>query len=103
MYAHVDGIFRDEFVVPEAVIDGNGHVNNVRYIEWVLNHLPLVFHRTHVLTALEVNYLAEAVYGHAVSIASAEAGPHHYVHTIRAGDRELFRARSFWKEGGAES
>ncbi|MBU1049014.1 acyl-CoA thioesterase [Candidatus Bipolaricaulota bacterium] len=30
-----DGIFRDEFVVPEAVIDGNGHVNNVAYVQWM--------------------------------------------------------------------
>ena len=78
----------------------NGHVNNVRYIEWVLNHLPLEFHQTHILTALEVNYLAEAVYGHAVSIASAEAEPHHYVHAVKAGDQDLFRARSSWKEVG---
>ena len=82
-------------------LDMNGHVNNVRYIEWVLNSLPLEFHQTHILTALEVNYLAEAVYGHAVSIASAESEPHHYVHAVKAGDQDLFRARSRWKEVGA--
>ena len=30
-----DGIFRHEFTVPEAVIDGNGHVNNVAYVQWM--------------------------------------------------------------------
>jgi acyl-CoA thioester hydrolase len=37
MSAHVDGIFRDEFVVPEAVIDGNGHANNVAYVRWMID------------------------------------------------------------------
>ena len=81
-------------------LDMNGHVNNVRYIEWVLNSLPLEFHRAHVLSALEVNYLAEAVDGQSVSIASAEAEPHHYVHAVKAGDQDLFRARSRWKKVG---
>jgi medium-chain acyl-[acyl-carrier-protein] hydrolase len=98
-----DGSDGEAMPVTYGDLDMNGHVNNVRYIEWVLNSLPLEFHRTHVLTTLEVNYLAEAVYGHAVSIASAEAGPHHFVHTITAADTELFRARSSWKEDGIES
>ena len=29
------GIFRYEFTVPEAVIDVNGHVNNVAYVQWM--------------------------------------------------------------------
>jgi len=30
-----DGVFRIEFTVPESAIDGNGHVNNVVYIQWM--------------------------------------------------------------------
>ena len=30
-----DPVFCDEFVVPEDVIDGNGHVNNVTYVQWM--------------------------------------------------------------------
>ncbi len=33
--SHESGIFNDEFTVPEAVIDGNGHVNNVAYVQWM--------------------------------------------------------------------
>jgi len=29
------GIYRDEFTVSEDVIDGNGHVNNVTYVQWM--------------------------------------------------------------------
>lgn len=78
-------------------LDMNGHVNNIRYIEWVLNSLPLEFHRAHDLQSLEVNYLAEAVYGHSISICANEAEPLHFNHGILADEVELFRARSVWK------
>jgi acyl-CoA thioester hydrolase len=28
-------VYRDEFTVPEDVIDRNGHVNNVAYVQWM--------------------------------------------------------------------
>jgi len=28
-------IHREEFVVPESAIDGNGHVNNVAFVQWM--------------------------------------------------------------------
>jgi acyl-CoA thioester hydrolase len=28
-------IFRHEFIVPEQVVDRNGHVNNVTYVQWM--------------------------------------------------------------------
>ena len=30
-----EAIYRDEFTVPETAIDGNGHVNNVAYVQWM--------------------------------------------------------------------
>ncbi len=30
-----DGIYREVLVVPEDAIDGNGHVNNVAYVQWM--------------------------------------------------------------------
>jgi len=29
------GDFRNEFTVPEDAIDGNGHVSNVAYVQWM--------------------------------------------------------------------
>jgi len=29
------GVYRSEFTVPESAIDGNGHVNNVAYVQWM--------------------------------------------------------------------
>lgn len=77
-------------------LDQNGHVNNVRYIEWMLNSLPLEFHNSHDIRSLEINYLAEAIYGHTVSICTTETSPCHLDHGIMAGGIELFRARTVW-------
>lgn len=78
-------------------LDLNGHVNNVRYIEWVLHSLPRTFHEKHALKKMEVNYLAEAVYGQEVNVCTGEQGPLHYAHTISAGEVELFRAETIWE------
>ena len=39
-----DGIFRHEFTVPEAVIDANGHANNVAYVRWMIDVAIKHFH-----------------------------------------------------------
>lgn len=33
--AESDSVYRHEFVVPKEAIDGNGHVNNVVYVQWM--------------------------------------------------------------------
>ena len=30
-----DGVFREEFAVPQDAIDANGHVNNVVFVQWM--------------------------------------------------------------------
>ena len=87
-------------VVTYGDLDLNGHVNNVRYIEWLLDSLPRDFHEMHAVKALELNYLAEAVYGQTVQVCSEETGPLEFIHAVKVGDTELFRARSRWSKTG---
>lgn len=35
MNSQVEAVYHDEFTVPETAIDGNGHVNNVSYVQWM--------------------------------------------------------------------
>ena len=44
MNSQSDGIFRHEFMVPEAVIDANGHANNVAYLRWMIDVAVKHFH-----------------------------------------------------------
>lgn len=78
-------------------LDFNAHVNNVRYIEWILGSLPLKFHQKHTLHELEANYLAEALCGHEISVADEAVEPQCRIHDIRSEGRELFRSRTIWK------
>ena len=78
-------------------LDQNGHVSNIRYIEWILNNLPLEFHQTHEIESLEVNYLAEAVYGHTVSVCETSIDNLSFDHGILTDAVEVLRARSTWK------
>ena len=41
---HTEGIFQHEFTVPEAVIDANGHANNVAYLRWMIDAAVKHFH-----------------------------------------------------------
>lgn len=42
-----------------ADIDSNGHVNNARYVEWLLDTLPAGFLKAHRLTGFRLNYRRE--------------------------------------------
>jgi len=77
-------------------LDQNGHVSNIRYVEWIMNNLPLEFQQSHVIQSLEVNYLSEAVYGHEVSICEKHNGLT-IDHGILAEGEDLFRAQTEWK------
>lgn len=60
------------FQVRNSDIDGNYHVNNTRYAQWVLDAVPFDHHKTSVVTGYEVNFLAETHLGETIHI---ERGP----------------------------
>ena len=80
-------------------LDRNEHVNNVRYIDWILNGLPLDYLKTHELKELEVNYLSEAYYNDEILVGCEKKAASHFFHSlIRKGDHtELCRARTAWE------
>jgi acyl-ACP thioesterase len=48
-------------------LDSNNHTNNVHYIEWALEALPLEIRRDRMLAQLDIVFLAEAFYGDRIS------------------------------------
>ena len=80
-------------------LDRNEHVNNVRYIDWILNGLPLDYLKTHELKEMEVNYLSEAAYDDEILVRSEKKEESHFFHSlIRNRDNtELCRARTVWQ------
>ncbi len=82
-------------------LDVNDHVNNVKYIEFVLDSLPLEFLKTHLLKGVEVNYIAEAKYSDNILIhhETKNNGSLEMLHDLfRKDDNlEICRARTVWE------
>lgn len=79
-------------------LDTNGHVNNVRYAEWVLETLPEEMLLNRQLTSLELEFKSELRLGDEVrSVGSPSDTPHVYDHAVLKDDGTLAcRARTSW-------
>jgi acyl-ACP thioesterase len=90
------------FTVHYSDLDMHQHVNNARYIEWILDSYPFEMNQTHHITTFEINFLAESNFGDELSIQSEQQKDSNpaFLHTmIRKEDgRELCRARVRWKK-----
>ena len=89
------------FTVRYSDLDMHQHVNNARYIEWILDSYPFEINQTHQIVAFEINFLAESNCGDELSIRSnrQEDSIPTFFHTIirKEDGRELCRARVRWK------
>ena len=89
------------YTVRYSDIDMHHHVNNIKYIEWVLDSFPFEMNQTHQIHTFEINFLAESSCGDAIAIHSEplqESQPAFLHHVVRTADgRELCRARTGWK------
>jgi acyl-ACP thioesterase len=97
---------------PEAVrsfpirfsdLDMQGHVNHVKYIEWIVDSCPWEVHKSRRIISLEIHFLAESSQGDEVSVFTKEAAApppqSSLLHSI-VRDREqqvVCRARTIWK------
>jgi len=82
-------------------LDTNRHVNNVSFIEWIIESIYAEDLQRRMLTGLEINYLAEAFLGEFVVSRSwpLEGHPGCFLHSIikEDGGQELVRARTAWE------
>lgn len=82
-----------------ADVDRNHHVNNVRYMEWILESVPEAVRDTMRLADLEVSFRAESFRNDVIAARTMPDGRENgFAHSlVRAADgRELVRARSLW-------
>jgi medium-chain acyl-[acyl-carrier-protein] hydrolase len=83
-------------------LDMHKHVNNVRYIEWIMNCLPLELMSTYFLKEIEINYMSEASYQDEIAVSYEKKGKSTFLHKIvRKNDNtEICRARTTWASQG---
>ncbi|MEG0518112.1 MAG: thioesterase [Bacteroidales bacterium] len=61
-------------------IDFNLHANNAKYIEWIMDSIPLEYFKQYKFREMQVNYISEAKFGDVIKISK---------HEIPLSDREL--------------
>ena len=61
---------KKSFNIRYSDIDSNGHVNNVKYIEWAIESVPLDIVKEYTLKRVQVVFEKEAKYGQNVQVES---------------------------------
>ena len=91
-----------KFVVRYRDLDINQHVNNVSFVEWLVESMPTAVLNSSVLAELEINFLAEAFYEDHILAAChpLDSDNTTFQHSlIRQQDgQELVRARTKWQK-----
>lgn len=87
-----------EFMPTNLDIDLNGHVNNLAYDRWILSFLPEKAYRGKLVRAIDMYFIAQAMFGDELICRAAEIEPDVWVHSIIRKDTgaEMFRARTEW-------
>ena len=86
-----------EFEVRYSDIDVNAHVNNARYLGWLLDSYPPEHHRKAELASCEVNYLGEAGCGDRVLLRTTHLDDQQDLQSVQlSGGPEICRARLAW-------
>ena len=90
----------DRLKVTLSDIDMNLHVNNARYIQWVLDSFPYDFAQSHKIVEIEVNFLQQAKLGDEYYIVIQNLGNGIYLSAVlRAEDNKpLVHIRTAWEK-----
>ncbi len=79
-------------------LDRNHHVNNGKYIEWVMDSYPIGMLDRAAVKKMEISFISEALYGDRLKVLAQKISDTTYLNSIvREGDgREVCRARIAW-------
>ncbi len=90
------------FAVRYSDLDINQHVNNVNFVEWVIEGVPSATLSASVPTELEINFLAEAFHNDQIlaTCSPQNSDNTEFLHSLtrRHDGRELARARTKWRK-----
>ncbi|MGE5423962.1 MAG: acyl-[acyl-carrier-protein] thioesterase, partial [Syntrophothermus sp.] len=80
-------------------LDMYHHVNNTRYIDWILNLYPMEMHRDYRVSSLMIEFLSEARVGEEIMLFAGIQTAGSLVKGVRSGDEKtIFKARLEWRK-----
>ncbi len=89
-----------EFKVNMYDMDTNKHVNNIRYLQWLMESIPDEITDNYYLYAIDGRFISEAQYGDViVSLTKEDNEENSFVHTIRikGTDKVCATGKTVWK------
>lgn len=62
--------YHKEFNIRYSDIDSNNHVNNVKYVEWAIEAVPIEVVNDYILKRVKVNFEKETTYRDKISVSA---------------------------------
>ena len=95
--------YHKQFNIRYSDIDSNNHVNNVKYVEWAIEAVPVDVIDNYVLKRIKVTFEKETIYGDKVLVSATVKEIDHInlksYHTIRNNDgNELTLLEADWEK-----
>ena len=85
-------------------LDQNNHVNNVKYLQWILDSYPDDFCAKNRIVTFEINFLSESSLGERIRIESVYPDQsqivYHHALFLMDDEKEICRARITWEHTG---
>ncbi len=95
------GQYIKEFKINRFDVDTNQHVNNIRYLQWMMESIPNEVNDNYYLHAIDGRFIAEAQYGDTIkSFTERDISNNSFTHSIKTQDNDTFcaAARTIWKK-----
>jgi len=90
-----------EFKVNRFDVDANQHVNNIRYLQWIMESISEEIIDNYYLYAVDGRFISEAEYGDTiVSFTERDVNDNSFIHTIKTqkNNKVCATAKTFWKK-----
>lgn len=90
-----------EFKINRFDVDNNKHVNNIRYLQWLMESISEDITDDHFLHSIDGRFIGEAQYGDTiVSFGEKDGDDNSYIHTIKTqlNDKVCATAKTIWKK-----
>ncbi len=95
------GKYASEFRINRFDVDTNLHVNNIRYLQWMIESIPKDITDNYDLSYIDGRFIAEAHYGDIIlSYSEIDVNGHSFSHTIKtqSNNKDCATAKTKWKE-----
>jgi len=90
-----------EFIVHRFDVDANQHLNNIRYLQWLIESISDEIIDNYYLYSIDGRFVAEAQYGDTImSFADRDIDDNSFIHAIKnqKNHKSLCRSKNFMEE-----